>query len=112
MSPDDLHGLLHIHVVMRGPDAGTLALRGDIDVATVANLQAALVELIKDGVTAVTLDFGGVLSMDSSGVHTLVVALSDLRQKDPSGTITIANPTDIVRRVFELMHLTDVFGIR
>jgi anti-anti-sigma factor len=83
------------------------SLAGDLDAST-ANLLAEV--LRKEGRASgdLVLDISGVTFMDSSGVHTLLVGSTWLRD----GHLILRNPTPPVDQVFELVSIERVEGIR
>jgi anti-anti-sigma factor len=70
---------------------------GDLDMASAPHLRAALAGC--DG-QAVAVDLAGVTFIDSSGIHALERARREHRN------LRIENPTDAVRRVFEIAGVT------
>jgi anti-anti-sigma factor len=79
----------------------TLILAGEIDMASEAQLRAALDELLNtDG--AVKLDMSSVTFVDSSGTRAIIDAAVALMDR---GGLTVASPSPTVVRVFELLGL-------
>jgi anti-sigma B factor antagonist len=81
-----------------------LTARGEIDVATSPRLRAELTNLIALGATDITLQFGGVTFVDSSGLGVLVGAYKRLREEG-DGRIRIVGAQQSVRKVFEITGL-------
>jgi anti-anti-sigma factor len=83
-------------------DPRGLRLTGEIDLATVDDLTAALEPLVREG-GDITLDLAGVRFLGSSGVQVLIRALDTL---DGRGRLLLARPGSSVRRIFEVMGLS------
>jgi len=81
-----------------------LTAKGEIDVATSPRLRTELTNLIARGATDITLEFGGVTFVDSSGLGVLVGAYKRLRE-DGDGQIRIVGAQQSVRKVFEITGL-------
>src|SRR5438067_12637732 len=76
-------------------------VHGELDVATSPRLRTELTVLIARGATDITLEFGEVTFVDSSGLGVLVGAYKRL-QDDGSGSISIEVPQRPVPKVFEV----------
>jgi anti-sigma B factor antagonist len=87
-------------------DAGTpvLVVRGEIDVATSPDLRTQLNSLMARGAHDITLEFGGVSFVDSSGLGVLVGTYKRLREEG-RGSIRIVGAQPSVRKVFEITGL-------
>jgi anti-anti-sigma factor len=94
-----------------GVEAGRLVLTvsGEVDLANVGELDAALEALIarSDGHPLV-IDAHGLTYIDSSGIRSLLRAQ---RRYDHGTRIEIRDPVPSVRRVLELM-VPDIFDVR
>jgi anti-anti-sigma factor len=77
---------------------------GEIDLGT-ADVFREQVRAVALTGRHVVLDMGGVTFMDSSGLAVLVEATSD------AGSLTLREPTAIVRRVLEATGLTPLFRV-
>jgi anti-anti-sigma factor len=88
--------------------AGRVAVIGEIDVSNVADAESILSELASSG-TPLTVDMVGLSYLDSQGVGLLfrLAKRADLS----GGTLTLANPRGIVRRVLEITSVADVASI-
>jgi len=82
----------------------SVTVSGEIDVATSPRLRAELMNLIAAGATEITLHFGGVSFVDSSGLGVLVGAYKRLHE-DGHGAIHIVGAQPSVRKVFEITGL-------
>lgn len=76
-----------------------LAPRGDLDLATVETLNAAL-RAAEESHQLVVLDLRDVPFMDSSGLHALIAA--DLRMRERGGQLVVVQGGDQIRRLLAL----------
>lgn len=83
---------------------GGLRLVGDVDAHTAPRLDESLVSLLRSTPT-VTIDLAGVDFMDSSGLRVLITATESARAD--GGDVVLADPTDLVRRLFSISGLTE-----
>ena len=88
--------------------ACVLHLSGDIDVAVVPDLRAALDEIIETGCENIVLDLGRVTYADSSALGLLVWL--DHRLQAREGKAVLAGANADVSRIFELSGLLSVAG--
>jgi len=95
------------------PGNGTppvVALRGELDVATVPKFRDALSPLAEDdSVTCVVVDLVEVTFIDSTGLMTLLNALRRMVRRDARLVIACSNPT--VLRLFEATRTDATFDI-
>jgi anti-sigma B factor antagonist len=82
-------------------DPRGLRLAGEVDLATVNDLTAALEPHVREG-GDITLDMTGVRFLGSSGVQVLIRALETLNGR---GRLILTHPGSSVRRLFEVMGL-------
>ncbi len=88
----------------------TVVCHGEIDVATVPELDRVLRTLIEGHTgTTVRVDMAGVTFIDSSGLGVLVSALK--RAREDQGTIVVDHIDGAPRKVFEITGLLEPFGI-
>ena len=87
---------------------GRVDLVGEIDVSNARDAEARLIDMVSAG-TPVVLDVGRLSYLDSQGVAMLFRLVR--RAKANGGTIAIANPQGIVRRVLDITHVGDVITI-
>ncbi len=88
--------------------AGRVALIGEIDLSNVADAESILSELASRGIP-LTLDMVGLSYLDSQGVGMLFRLAR--RAHLNGGTLTLANPRGIVRRVLDITNVADVAAI-
>jgi anti-anti-sigma factor len=83
----------------------TLVLTGEVDIASVWALDAALARICTSGTDAVVLDLRGVTFMDSSGIHAILRAEQLCRELQGCWFALIPDNKGQVRRVLELTGL-------
>ena len=86
-----------------------LALRGELDVATVPRLADPLREAIAAGKTAMVIDLGELTFLDSTGLMVLLNGLRRVMRQGGNLVIVCTNPT--VLRLFEITRLDATFDI-
>lgn len=92
------------------PDGGlVLRLEGEVDLATVPLISAAVDAGMAGGCTRLVFDLTGVTFMDSSGLQVLVSTRNALDGTGGEMVISALHPD--LRRVFELSGLADAFTI-
>jgi anti-sigma B factor antagonist len=89
-------------------DAGrcSLLLHGELDIASVPSLDAAVSRLCTEQTTAITLDLSRLLFIDSTGLAAIVLA-GKLCEKH-GYEFSIVQGSSAVQRLFELTGLIDV----
>lgn len=92
-------------------DDVVVAVEGELDIATVAQVTAVVEDAIaaRGGAGHLLLDLSGVAFVDSSGLTTLVKA--NRRAGEEGMSFAIRSPSDRVRRTLELTRLDAVFRI-
>ena len=86
-----------------------LALRGELDVATVPRLADPLREAIAAGKTAVVIDLGELTFLDSTGLMVLLNALRRVVRQGGNLVIVCTNPT--VLRLFDITGTAATFTV-
>jgi len=84
----------------------TLVLRGELDIAAAARLEAALREVTANGTTAMTLDLSGLKFMDSTGLRAVLLA-KEMSDSHGCELSIVPGPPEI-QRIFEMTALLDV----
>ena len=84
----------------------TLALGGRLDTNTSPELEA---EMSLDGVNEVVFDFAGLEYISSAGLRVLMTVHKAMSAR--GGKMRIVNPNDMVRGVFDITGLGDIFDI-
>lgn len=93
--------------VERGAGRPTFALSGELDLLTAPQLSGRFLQAIDRSAGDVVLDVRYLEFCDSSGLAALV----RLAQHLETGTLTIAGPRPIVRRLLEVSGMIDVFVV-
>ena len=86
--------------VLPGTSATTIALSGELDLATLPILQETLIRTEADGVTAIVIDLVELTFIESSALHALVAARE--RAEATGCQLLLFGAKPEVRRVFEL----------
>lgn len=87
-------------------DRHTLTLGGELDIASVRLLHAAVARIRKaGGVRRITLDLSGLILIDSAGLAEIILT-SRLCERD-GFELTLTPGSRAVQRLFELTGLTD-----
>ena len=86
-----------------------LALRGELDVATVPRLADPLREAIAAGKTAVVIDLGELTFLDSTGLMVLLNGLRRVVRQGGNLVIVCTNPT--VLRLFDITGTASTFTV-
>lgn len=89
-------------------DVTTVAATGEVDVSCAAELRDAIHAAL-DEAKAVTIDLAEVPYIDSTGIGVLVGASH--RAAEEGVALRVANPQRNVRRVFDMLGVTDELGI-
>jgi len=90
--------------VETGDDGFVVLARGDVDLDTVNDFQAAVDAALERGPATLTFDLSGTSFIDSSGLAVIVAASNRAK-------VTIRNPSTIVRRVVEISGLAETLGL-
>jgi len=86
-----------------------LALRGELDVATVPRLAEPLREALAAGKTAVVIDLGELTFRDSTGLMVLLNGLRRVVRQGGNLAIVCTNPT--VLRLFDITGTATTFTV-
>ena len=81
----------------------------DIVTPMAEEFRAELLELVEDGVKALTVDLDGVGVVDSVGLGVLIAAHNSLQKDD--GIFTIINASEDIYNLFKVMCLDQHFEI-
>jgi anti-anti-sigma factor len=82
---------------------------GEIDLATAAEMEAPVLEMLDNGFAHVVLDLREVTFMDSSGVRVLITAHQ--RAQDLGAGLSIVVGTSRIRQTLELSGAIDYLGV-
>jgi len=87
----------------------TVALRGEVDLASAPQFRRELHDLIDKGNMRVVLDLSRLEFMDSTGLGVLIGCLKRLKEGD--GQLVLEHVRPAVSRVFEVTGLDRIFTI-
>ena len=90
----------------RDADTVTVALRGEVDVATVDQVRVALTDAIAAGPSAIVVDLSGLSFIDSTGLGALVFGFQ--RARDAGITFRLTRPSRGVHQILVLSGLLEV----
>lgn len=85
-------------------DGASVALRGDVDMATAPQLRDTLLALVDAGTTRIELDCRDLAFLDSSGIGVLIAVRKRLGD---GGSLTLVAPPAHVRKVLELTGVSE-----
>ncbi len=86
----------------------TLTLRGELDLASVGQLDESLAALDEQAPARITIDLGGLAFIDSSGLRALLLA--DRRAREHGYELVLIPGQEPVQRVFEMTGALDVLS--
>jgi anti-sigma B factor antagonist len=96
-----MHEHLQLELQDSGPDAGlTLALAGELDLATAPRLEVAVKRICQDGVAELTLDLRSLRFIDSAGLRAMLEAATLCNEHRCRLLLTNCNTE--IERLFEL----------
>jgi anti-anti-sigma factor len=93
-----------------GPDRTDIAIRGEIDLANFAAVQAQVNQEIDNRTTAVRVDLTGVTFIDSTGLRVLFALVATLERLQV-GLELCAPESSPARRVIELSGLSSLVRV-
>ena len=99
---------MDINTTIDGANA-TIALTGNLTVASAPDLEASLNSLPED-VTNVTLDLTDLEYVASAGLRIIVASEKSLREK--GGSICLAHPNEEVMEILDITGLVDILEIK
>jgi anti-sigma B factor antagonist len=88
----------------------SVALRGEIDMATAPDLEERASLLLRKPIDRLTLDMGGVSTVDSVGIGALVRISQQAHALDC--TFALVDVPDLLRRVLEVTGLTAALNVQ
>jgi anti-sigma B factor antagonist len=97
-------GHASFQIVEQDGSAVTIAVSGEIDIASAPALRSYLSERVSEGYTEITLDLTKMTFIDSSGLGVIVGVINRLRLED--GRLIICNPPPIAVQVLSVSGLT------
>jgi anti-sigma B factor antagonist len=86
-----------------------VAVRGEVDIGTVAKLSEALDEAVRESSGALVVDLREVVFLGSTGLTALVRARAQLGREERA--LVVICPPGPVRRLFEVVGIVDLFEL-
>ena len=86
-----------------------VAVSGEVDLYTAADLRAALSHAVEEGCTSLVIDLTNTQFMDSTGLSTLVSAQKRMRSR--GGKLVIVNVDPSLAYTFQITGLDLVFKV-
>ena len=93
-----------------GADGPVVALSGEADATTAAELRETLATQLDTGVRQVTVDVSGLSFLDSASLRVLILAARALRGRH--GTLVFARPQPLVARLLEITGADRLLDVR
>jgi anti-anti-sigma factor len=90
-------------------DKVLLRLAGRMDADSASKLEPACDSCIADGFTHLVIDLGDLAYISSMGLRSFVSVAKKL--KDKGGELRVCRLTGLVRQVFEITRLTQLFSL-
>ncbi|MDP9118056.1 MAG: STAS domain-containing protein [Actinomycetota bacterium] len=88
-----------------------IAITGELDIATADELRAAgETSLARPGLSALTIDLGGLGFIDSTGISALLVIRNSAEERGIE--FSLVNVPDVAARVLAITGLSEVFGLQ
>lgn len=87
-------------------DPVVVAVTGEVDITVADRFRQCLLAQVDDGRRMIVIDLSGLRFMDSSGLSALIDAR---RRVGTEGTITIREPTPMVRQLLEVTGAAGLF---
>ena len=94
-------------VKTRNGTSASFKVEGRLETATAPDLEKEIKEDIAE-ITDITFDFSALDYISSAGLRVLLSAQKSLTGK---GKVTVTNPNDIVREIFEVTGFSDILTI-
>ncbi|MEK8170498.1 STAS domain-containing protein [Streptomyces sp. M19] len=95
---------LTVGVTTTGPDVAAVTVKGELDAESGRLLHQELSRQIAAGRRHLVLDLADVPFMDSSGLSIVIRTHNAVR--DLAGSLRLAAPTDVVRRLLDLTGIS------
>ena len=97
--------MLHA-AVTAGPSGPVIALAGEADLTTAAELNQLLAAQLDGGTTHLTVDLSGLRFADSAAIRELIHAHRAITQR--GGTLELTRPQPVVARVLSLLGVDQI----
>ena len=93
-----------------GADGPIVALSGEADATTAAELRKTLATQLDTGARLVTVDASGLSFLDSASLRVLILAARALRGRH--GSLVLARPQPVVTRLLEITGADRLLDVR
>jgi len=100
---------LEINTQMTDDQIPIVALKGEIDLHTCAEMRDTLRDLIEKGHHQIVINLAEVPYLDSAALGVMVDAVRRVREHE--GGISLVSTTPFVRRAFEITRLVKIFQL-
>ena len=100
---------LEINTQMTEDQIPIVALKGEIDLHTCAEMRDTLRDLIEKGHHQIVINLAQVPYLDSAALGVMVDAVRRVREHE--GGISLVSTTPFVRRAFEITRLVKIFHL-
>ena len=109
MPKEEVHLNLEINTQITDDQIPIVALKGEIDLHTCAQMRDTLRELIEKGHYQIVINLAEVPYLDSAALGVMVDAVRRVREHE--GGISLVSTTPFVRRAFEITRLVKIFQL-
>jgi len=93
-----------------GPDGATVIhVSGEVDLATHAALEEAIVRVVRSGRNRVVVDLAGVPFLDSSGIRALLKGREEAVAH--GAVVSVRNPQRVVDKVLRITQVAPLLGM-
>jgi anti-sigma B factor antagonist len=92
--------------VVSDPPSATIALDGEIDIATAPAIRRFLMAAISGGDVHLAVDMVGVTFIGAAGIGVLVAAAN--RAREAGGGLSLLAPSPQLRRLLDVLHLDGI----
>jgi anti-sigma B factor antagonist len=96
--------------VTAGPSGPVIALSGEADITTTAELRQLLAAQLDSGTPLLTVDLSGLRFADSAAIGELIHAHRAITQR--GGTLELTRPQPAIARVLSLLGVDQVITVR
>jgi len=100
---------LEINTQITADQIPIVALKGEIDLHTCADMREKLRDLIEKGHYQIVINLAEVPYLDSAALGVLVDSVRRVREHE--GSICLVSTTPFVRRAFEITRLVKIFQL-
>jgi anti-sigma B factor antagonist len=102
---EDEPATLQVDLHLDQSGAQVVVLSGELDSSSAASLQERMATIVPQPAQPLIFDLAGLRFMDSAGIAVLLGAAKKV------SSVSLRNPSPIIRRVLEITGLLDVFAV-